>query len=112
MQTQLFGSDVDAFKIFNLNTIGSRGFRLGRVGFAELGDNTRLGYTDTQELSSARITRLLNGFGWASSLRDISTGDLQVQSGVLLTTNLLTAMKDVESAEQGQFFIGADGSGI
>ena len=100
---------VDAFKIFNLNTIGSRGFRLGRVGFAELGENTRLGYTDTQELSSARITRLLNGFGWASSLRDISTGDLQVQSGVPLTTNLLTAMKDVESAEQGQFFIGADG---
>ena len=29
---------VDAFKIFNLNTIGSKGFRLDRVGFAELGE--------------------------------------------------------------------------
>ena len=27
-----------------------KGFRLGQVGFAELGTNTRLGYTDTQEL--------------------------------------------------------------
>ena len=42
-------------------------------------------------------------------IRDISTGDLQVKAGVPTSTNLLTAFKDVESAEQGQFFISADG---
>jgi|TARA_B100001093_G_scaffold520478_1_gene616482 hypothetical protein len=100
---------VDAFKIFNLNTIGSRGWNLGQSGFSNIGQSTRLGYVDAQELSSARITRLLNAFGWSSTQRDISTGDLQVKAGVSLETNLLTALKDVETAEQGQFFIGADG---
>ena len=37
--------------------------------------------------------------------RDISTGDLQVKAGQSLETNLLTALKDVESAEQGQFLL-------
>tara|TARA_A100001234_G_scaffold26321_1_gene20551 strand:- start:9864 stop:11111 length:1248 start_codon:yes stop_codon:yes gene_type:complete len=102
-------SCVDLFKILNLNTIGSRGWNLGQSGFSNLGTSTRLGYVDEQELSSARITRLLNAFGWNSTERDISTGDLQVQAGQSLETNLLTALKDVETAEQGQFFIGADG---
>ena len=101
---------VDAFKIFNLNTIGSRGWRLGVSGFSNLGESTRLGYNDVQELSSARISRLLDAFGWASADRTISTGDLQVQAGQqALTDNLLSALKKVEEAEQGQFFIGADG---
>ena len=104
-------SCVDAFKIFNLNTIGARGWQVGLTGFSELGETTSLGYADTQELSSARIGRLLDSFGWSSSLRAISTGDLQVKAGIPLTTNLLTALKDVESAEQGQLFISADGKG-
>lgn len=102
-------SCVDAFKIFNLNTIGSRGWKLGTSGLSNLGTTTRLGYVDAQELSSIRIGRLLDAFGWSSSDRQISTGDLEVQAGVPLTTNLLTAMKDVEQAEQGQFYISADG---
>ena len=100
---------VDAFKIFNLNTIGARGWKLGSAGFSNLGQSTRLGYVDQQELSSARISRLLDAFGWSSTDRQISTGDLQVQAGQTVDTNLLTAMKDVESAEQGQFYISADG---
>lgn len=102
-------SCVDAFKILNLNTIGARGWKLGNSGFSNLGTSTRLGYVDTQELSSLRIGRLLDAFGWSSSERQISTGDLEVQGGVAVTTNLLTALKDVESAEQGQFYISADG---
>ena len=35
---------VDAFKIFNLNTIGARGWKIGSTGFSELGETTRLGY--------------------------------------------------------------------
>ena len=102
-------SCVDAFKIFNLNTIGARGWKLGSSGFSNLGQSTRLGYVDQQELSSARISRLLDAFGWSSSDRAISTGDLQVQAGQSLDQNLLTALKNVESAEQGQFYMSADG---
>ena len=100
---------VDAFKIFNLNTIGARGWKLGSAGFSNLGQSTRLGYVDQQELSSARISRLLDAFGWSSTDRQISTGDLQVQAGQSVNDNLLTAMKNVETAEQGQFYISSDG---
>ena len=102
---------VDLFKLLNLNTIGSRGWLLGNTNRSLVG-SARLGYADVQELSSARITRLLSAFGIASVDTTISTGDLQVQAGVPTTTNLLAALRDVESAEQGQFFIGADGNAI
>ena len=102
-------SCVDAFKIFNLNTIGARGWKLDSSGFSNLGESTRLGYNDIQELSSARVSRLLDAFGWSSTDRAISTGDLQVQAGQSVTENLLTAMKNVETAEQGQFYISSDG---
>ena len=102
---------VDLFKLLNLNTIGSRGWLLGNTNRSLLG-SARLGYADVQELSSARISRLLSAFGIASADTTISTGDLQVQAGVPTTTNLLAALRDVESAEQGQFFIGANGNAI
>ena len=102
---------VDLFKLLNLNTIGSRGWLLGNTNRSLVG-SARLGYADVQELSSARISRLLSAFGIASADTTISTGDLQVQAGVPTTTNLLAALRDVESAEQGQFFIGANGNAI
>ena len=55
---------------------------------------------------------MLDAFGIPTADRTISTGDLQVQAGQTVDTNLLTALKAVESAEQGQFFIGADGNCI
>ena len=100
---------VDAFKLFNLNTIGGRGWKLGTAGFSNLGTSTRLGYVDTQEKSSLRIGGLLDAFGWSSSDRQISTGDLDVKAGQSVTDNLLSAFKKVEEAEQGQFYMSADG---
>ena len=100
---------VDAFKLFNLNTVGARGWKLGTAGFSNLGTSTRLGYVDTQEKSSARIGRLLDAFGWSSSDRQISTGDLDVIAGQTVNDNLLSALKEVETAEQGQFYMSADG---
>jgi len=102
---------VDLFKLLNLNTIGSRGWILGNSSRSLVG-SARLGYADEQELSSARINRLLDAFGIPTADRTISTGDLQVQAGVSVDTNLLTALKQVEEAEQGQFFIGANGNAI
>ena len=102
---------VDLFKLLNLNTIGSRGWLLGNTSRSVVGA-ARLGYADEQELSSARVSRLLSAFGLDATETTISTGDLQVQGGVPATTNLLSALRDVESAEQGQFFIGANGNAI
>ena len=103
---------VDLFKLLNLNTIGSRGWLLGNSSRSLIGTSTRLGYADEVEKSSARINRLLDAFGIPTADRTISTGDLNVQAGVSVDTNLLTALKDVESAEQGQFFIASDGKAI
>ena len=103
---------VDLFKLFNLNTIGSRGWLVGNSARSLIGETTKLGYEDEQELSSARINRLLDAFGIATADRTVSTGRMDVQAGMSLDLNLLTALKQVEQAEQGQFFIGADGNCI
>ena len=100
---------VDAFKMFNLNNISSRAWLIGRR--SSIGENTKLGYGDEQEKSSSRIGRLLDAFGWSSSDRTISTGDLDVITQNV-DTNMLTALKEVETAEQGQLFMGKDGKVI
>jgi len=103
---------VDAFKIFNSQNFESAGWRLGRGGFSEIGETTVLGYEDIQELSSARVSRILNLIQFPSSLRDIQTGtnQVQVQSGT--NTNILTALRECEIAENAQFFIGKDGKAV
>ena len=99
---------VDALKIFQSQTIQSVGWKVGQVGFSEIGVSTRLGYADSAELTSVRVTRLLNSIGFPSSLRDINTGTLNIQQQAL-TTNLLTAMRECETAENAQFFMAPDG---
>lgn len=99
---------IDAFKIFQAQTIQSVGWKIGQVGFSELGSSTRLGYADSVELSSVRLSRLLDSVGFPSSLRDINTGTLTVQQQAL-TSNLLSAMRECETAENAQFFIAKDG---
>lgn len=100
---------VDAFKIFQSQTIQSVGWKIGQTGFSELGVSTRLGYADEVELSSERVTRLLNSIGFPSSLRDIQTGTNNVQQQAI-TKNLLAAMRECELSENAQFYIGPDGS--
>ena len=100
---------VDAFKIFNLNTIGARGWKLGTAGFSNLGTSTRLGYVDTQEKSSLRIGRLLDAFGWSSSDRQISTGDLDVKAGQSVTDKLAECIKRSRRSRTRSVLYGADG---
>ena len=100
---------VDAFKIFQSQTIQSIGWKIGQTGFSELGVSTRLGYADVVELSSERVTRLLNSIGFPSSLRAIQTGTNNVQQQAI-TKNLLAAMRECELSENAQFYIGPDGS--
>jgi hypothetical protein len=99
---------VDAFKIFQSQTIQSVGWKIGQVGFSEIGVSTRLGYADSAELTSLRVTRLLDSIGFPSSLRTINTGTLNIQQQAV-TTNLLAAMRECETAENAQFFIASDG---
>ena len=99
---------TDAFKIFQAGTLDSRSWRVGRNGFSEIGITTRLGYTDQTELSSDRVTRILNAIGFPSNRRDILTGTINVVSQQL-TDNTLSALREVETAENAQFFISADG---
>lgn len=103
---------VDAFKIFNSQNLNSAGFLLGRAGFSELGVSTVLGYSDTQELSSVRATRLLDQIQFPSSLRDIQTGTNQVISQQGTTTDILSLLRECETAENAQFFMGKDGKAV
>lgn len=99
---------VDAFKFFNLNKLKDRNWQLG---VSKLGQSTRLAYEDVTELSSVRVARLLNSFGWPSARRTIRTGDDQVISQDTDQT-YLNAFQDVETSEQGFFFMGPGSDGF
>ena len=99
---------VDAFKIFQSFRLDGVGWRLGLAGFSELGQSTSLGYEDVQELSSVRISRILDTIQFPSNRRDILTGTKEVISQPI-TTNVLTGLRECETAENGQFFIAKDG---
>ena len=99
----------DAFRIFKNSDIGAKGFRVGLTGLSEVGQSTRLGLTTTgTELSSARITAILDSIGWPSDRRDINTGTNNVIAQQD-TDNILTALQEVETAENAQFFVAKDG---
>ena len=94
---------VDAFKLFNNATLNSFGWQLG---ISKLGTNTRLTLTQAQELSSVRAKNILDSFGYTNQA--ISTGQLQVQVQPE-TDTVLAALRAVELAENGTFFIAANG---
>jgi len=102
---------VDAFRLFQNQTIQSVGWRLGTAGFSELGQSTRIGYVDVQELTSTRVGRLLDSIGFPSADRTINAGTKQIQQQAI-TTNLLTALRECETAENGQFFMAGDGKAM
>ena len=94
---------VDAFKLLNNATLDGLGWQLG---ISKLGTTTRLTLTQAQELSSVRAKNILDSFGYSNQA--ISTGQLEVQVQSE-TDTLLAALRAVELAENGTFFIGANG---
>ncbi len=94
---------VDAFKLFFNATLDGIGWR---IGISKLGETTRLSLLQAQELSSVRVKNILDSFGYSNQA--ISTGQLQVQTQPD-TDDLLTALRKVEKAENGTFFIAANG---
>ncbi len=95
---------VDVFKLLNNATLDSVGWKLGT---SILGSTTRLAFGQSQELSSVRAANILNSFGYTD--QSISTGQLQVQTQST-TDSLLAALQAVERAENGTFFIAANGN--
>ena len=95
---------VDAFKLFFNATLDGIGWQLG---ISKLGSTTRLTLTQAQELSSVRVKNILDSFGYSNQA--ISTGQLQVTTQST-TDDLLTALRKVETAENGTFFIAANGN--
>tara|TARA_R100000231_G_scaffold127214_1_gene97967 strand:+ start:2036 stop:3283 length:1248 start_codon:yes stop_codon:yes gene_type:complete len=94
---------VDAFKLFFNAKLDGIGWNLG---ISLLGSTTRLTLTQAQELSSIRVKNILDSFGYSNQA--ISTGQLQVTTQST-TDDLLTALRKVETAENGTFFIAANG---
>jgi len=63
---------------------------------------------ESEELSSVRITNILDEIGWSSSKRDIATGILDVQA-VTDDNDALTALRLTAKSEGGELFMAKDG---
>jgi hypothetical protein len=81
----------DAFRLFTQSTVA-----------------TVTGASSVQ-LSGARINAILDQMGFPASLRNIDTGDIYVQADPGTVRTGLNALKNVEFAEMGAFYIAANG---
>lgn len=66
----------------------------------------------SSEVSSARISNVLNDAGWSATDRAISIGQSSVQASTLTETSALQHIMDVVEAEQGSFFIDGAGNAV
>ena len=82
---------ADAFRLFSMSSI-----------------STITGGTSGQT-TGQRINTILDNLSFPSSLRNIDTGDNLVQADPATQRTALNAMKNVEYAEQGAFFIESNG---
>ncbi|WP_157251130.1 hypothetical protein [Nonomuraea typhae] len=60
------------------------------------------------ELSSARVSRILDNAGWSASLRSIATGDVTLQA-TTLDGNLMDELLITNETEVGELYVTADG---
>lgn len=62
-----------------------------------------------EQLSSARITDILDLAGWPAGLRDIGTGVITVTASEQNSANLLRTLQDTADAEDGDLYCAPDG---
>lgn len=70
----------------------------------------RVSASYSQELSSTRVTNVLDEFGWPAGDRDIDTGQTTVQAITLDSGNPLAHLFKVADSENGLIFIDRDGN--
>lgn len=81
-------------------------------GFALLADNDRTALgseVGANELTGARVNRILDSVGWSASARSIATGDTQVK-GTTLSGDGLSELFLVTDTEIGEFYQNASGT--
>lgn len=100
---------VDLFKTMNSTTLLANSWQAGLSGFSNAGQTTRTAYTDVEELSSDRAERLVAQAGLDISLINTYTGSYEVQQQAN-TSNILSALREVELSEGGSFFMNGDGT--
>lgn len=61
------------------------------------------------DLSGARIIRLLDLYGWPSAMRTINGGNTRLQGVSILETNLLAALDKITATELGRLYETKDG---
>ncbi len=62
-----------------------------------------------QEPTGTRISAVLDAISWPGTMRDIDTGQSEVQAVTLTGTSVLAHIQEVAASEVGVFFIGKDG---
>jgi len=71
-------------------------------------DRTAVAAVGTGENSGARITRILNAYGWPVADRSIATGDTTLQA-TTLGDNMMAEMLLVQDSEQGSLYMDRQG---
>ncbi len=102
---------IDFFSLMNKTTLLANSWQIGLQGFSNAGQTTRTAFEQQQELSHLRIGRLLDSMGFPSSKRNLQTGRFEVQTQST-TSNVLSAVREVEFAEQGEAFFGRGSDGF
>ena len=80
-------------------------------GFSNAGQTTNTAFEQQQELSHLRIGRILDSMGFPSGKRNLQTGQFEVQTQAT-NSNVLSAIRAVEFAEQGEAFLGRGSDGF
>lgn len=76
--------------------------------FAHIDRKSSESVSAASELTSARITRILDNIGWSASLRSIATGDVTLQS-TTLNGNIMEELLVTNETEVGELYMTADG---
>ena len=102
---------IDFFSLMNKATLLSNSWQIGVQGFSNAGQTTNTAFEQQQELSHLRIGRILDSMGFPSGKRNLQTGQFEVQTQAT-NSNVLSAIRAVEFAEQGEAFLGRGSDGF
>ena len=83
------------------------GFRL-----LQLANITTVTGAANKDLPGTRINLILDEIGWPNSLRDIDTGDTELENDPGDVRSALAAIQTIEASDLGAFFIAHDGTAV
>ena len=75
----------------------------------QLSEITTVTGAATNDLPGARINQILDQISWSAGLRNIYTGDTELQNDPGTSRTALAALQNIEQSDLGALFIDADG---